>query len=269
MTKELNQEVIETFVKAAQEAGATQEQIEQFVSQRFNVKTAGEQLDELISGILKHAGVEKTEEATQHVTEVLKVAVDKGLEDSQAIELGKIAAQQLKGNNSTMSQPNFDQEKQAAMAEGFMKAAQDYGLTYGQSIDLLHSRIAENELMQKRAFDMQQLQQLIQTYPELAGALGGGAVGAGAGAMMGGKGNRGNGAIAGGLGGAALGAGGLSAAMPAGLLNQLFKQPVDPRGQSASQEPQGAWPDPSREYLPKANPNAGSVDADGLLPQQP
>ena len=76
--------------------------------------------------------------------------------------------------------------KQSAFEQGFQKRASEYGLNQKQA----------NELID-----------LIQHNPEVSGALIGGGVGAGAGALASKDGDRGNGALKGGLAGAGLGLG--------------------------------------------------------------
>jgi hypothetical protein len=111
---------------------------------------------------------------------------------------------------------------QLAFSRGFIKQAMTAGFSEKEAIQIFKKANLQeiiNSLGNNTADTMEGagnfmqghgmggLQELIQRYPELAGALGGGALGAGAGALGAGQGNRGKGALTGGAIGALGGAG--------------------------------------------------------------
>jgi hypothetical protein len=137
----MNQNIIDGFIKRAQEVGLSKEQAERFLSDNLNIntKTAEQKLDEVITSILTDSGVEKSAQSAAYIEGVLKAAIDKGCNDNQAIEFAKIAAtnSNLKKMPPIPNNNGKNGEKMAAYAEGFMKAAQEKGFTEGQSLDLL------------------------------------------------------------------------------------------------------------------------------------
>ena len=84
--------------------------------------------------------------------------------------------------------------KKEAFERGFVKAAISSGVNPIKAVQLL-----------KQAFDVNSLLQMAKNNPTATGAIGGGLIGAGGGALMGGKKNRMGGALAGGLLGAGMG----------------------------------------------------------------
>lgn len=266
-----NLEVITNFIKSAQAAGVPQERLEAFVAKKFT-KTATEQLDQLITGILMEAGVEKTANSSACVEGILKAAVDNGLNDEQAIELAKVSLKQKEANmaqNKTVM--NYEQEKLAAFAEGFMKTAMEVGFSEGQSWDLLNTKLAQNVHPQvKQANDMlKQIKELITQNPEIAGALGMGGLGAAAGAGLAGKGNRGKGALVGALGGGTIGAlagnaygGGEMDKFTPDWLRKMLNRDMDQPAYPATQSPLQDAVQPPAPF--DVNSTAGGSDPSGI-----
>lgn len=144
----MNQNIAIDFIKNAQAAGLPQEQAEQFLVENLpGYKTAAQQFDDVITHILSEAGVEKTADTSSYAAGFLYEAVNKGVDDNSAIEIAKQAcdAQRKAGNfppipnnmKKANDQSTLNTGAISAYAEGFMKQAQAFGYTEGQSLDLL------------------------------------------------------------------------------------------------------------------------------------
>ena len=144
----MNQNIAIDFIKNAQAAGLPQEQAEQFLVENLpGYKTAAQQFDDVITHILTEAGVEKTADTSSYAAGFLYEAVNKGVDDNSAIEIAKQAcdAQRKAGNfppipnnmKKANDQSTPDSYAVSAYAAGFMKQAQAFGYTEGQSLDLL------------------------------------------------------------------------------------------------------------------------------------
>ena len=167
----MNQNIAIDFIKNAQAAGLPQEQAEQFLVENLpGYKTAAQQFDDVITHILTEAGVEKTADTSSYAAGFLYEAVNKGVDDNSAIEIAKQAcdAQRKAGNfppipnnmKKANDQSTPDSYAVSAYAEGFMKQAQAFGYTEGQSLDLLklamRKQATANEYPQYLAWEKKQ-----------------------------------------------------------------------------------------------------------------
>lgn len=206
----MNQQFINDFVKRATAVGLTKEQAEQFLTENFfGGKTAAQQLDEHITGLLSEAAVVKSAQTVAYVESLMKTAVENGASVDQATELAKVALDKGSFPRVQQKQAAVD-NKAVAYAESFLKSASDAGLDKDQAINLL-----------KRANPqiMQQLQSALGN-PMVQGGLGGAALGGAAGyGLTDNEQDKGSNALVAALLGGGLGAG-------AGALQQsdLFKQ---------------------------------------------
>lgn len=230
----MNKSIYDGFVKRATAAGLTKEAADKYLATQFGYqaeKTAQPTLDDYVSAVIKSAGVAKNAQTVAYTNGMLKAAVDQGYDINKAAEIAVAVIQK----NPTLKQAapaqetKVDQQKLAYYTEGFIKAATEQGFSPGQSLDLLHHVLkSAGQSNEKKANDdiMAQLMQLIQSNPEIAQQLLGGAGGA-----DGGLGGLGGDAGAGGAPG--LGGGGAPGGMPGMPPPQggapgggMFKQPM-------------------------------------------
>lgn len=169
----MNQQFINDFVKRATDAGLTKEQAEQFLTENFfGGKTAAQQLDEHISGLLAGSSVVKSAQTVAYVESLMKTAVENGASVDQATELAKVALD--KGSFPRVQQKQASapsDSKVVAYAESFLKSASDAGLDKNQAVALLKK--ANPQILQ-------QLQSALGN-PMVQGGLGGAALGGAAG----------------------------------------------------------------------------------------
>lgn len=222
----MNKEFIDSFIKRAEAAGLSKAQAEAFIAKEIQTmnKKAGDDLDNLISDLLKSASLEKTAETVAYTEGVLKAAVEKGCNVNQAAEIAKIALNRIAPSIRATTPVQLD-PKIANYAEGFLKAASNAGLNYNQAVGVL------KQALDSQGADPGMIQALLA---QLMGGQGGGdpsaAMGGGAGdggqlppsilqALMGG--GAGGGGMSGGMGG------GMQPPPTGGMgggAGQLFKQ---------------------------------------------
>ena len=209
----MNQQFIKDFVKRATDAGLTQAQAEQFLTENFfGGKTAAQQLDEHITGLLSEASVVKSAQTVAYVEGLMKAAVEHGASVEQATGLAKVALQQ--GEFPRVQQKQASQntvnEKAVAYAESFLKSAHEAGYEKDQAIELLKK--ANPQILQ-------QLQSALGN-PTVQGGLGGAALGGAAGyGLTDNEQDKGSNALV-----AALLGGGLGAGAGEFTQSNLFKQ---------------------------------------------
>lgn len=147
----MNETIVENFIKKAQEAGIPQDQAEQFLVNNLpGYKTAAQQLNAIIGGILTHAGVETNSKTAAYVEGFLSEAKQRGATDEQAVKLAAMVCDAKRKscefppipNNTKKASASLDVDKFTHYAEGFMKHAQEAGMTEGQSLDLLKVAVA-------------------------------------------------------------------------------------------------------------------------------
>lgn len=133
----MNEQYVASFVKQALAAGMPQQKIAQLldkameISSRGSVKTAAaNHLDQIVSGLLQGAGLDKTASSVAYTNGILKEALDNGATPEQAIGLAKQALYKTTEDLTVMSKMASISQKQehAYYAEGFIKAAMGAGM---------------------------------------------------------------------------------------------------------------------------------------------
>lgn len=169
----MDQNFIQEFINRATAAGMSKEAAEQFITENLlGGKTAEQQLEEHISGLLAGASVVKSAHTVAYVEGLMKAAVDNGADIDEATHLAKIALN--KGTFPRITENTVKQASASPVAEqvksyvqGFLKSAMDQGFSKDQSVNLLKQ--ANPELFK-------QLQGALSN-PAVQGGLGGAAVG--------------------------------------------------------------------------------------------
>lgn len=182
---------IEGFMKRAADAGLTKEQAESFIAREFGIqnKTAAQALDEIVTDVLKFAGVKKNEKTAAYVQGMMNAATEKGMDINKAAEFAATAVAQNTNFEKEAAVAPAPEElgKQAAYTEGFMKAAQESGYSIGQGLDLLNFVVknsgALNPNTKSANADLLSLLQSGHIPPELLQHLLGGGGGQGGGQM--------------------------------------------------------------------------------------
>ena len=134
----MNEAYVNSFVKQARAAGMPQQKIAALldrayeISSRGNVKSAADNhLDQLVTGLLGQAGLDKTASSVAYTNGILKEALDQGATPAQAMDCAKNALRKTSEDLTTMGKMASIVQNQdyASYAEGFIKAATTAGLS--------------------------------------------------------------------------------------------------------------------------------------------
>ncbi len=156
----MNQAYVDSFIKQALSSGVPEEKIAALlhkaeeISLRKSPKTAEENLNLIVSNLLKEAGLQKTASSVAYTNGILKQALDSGATPDNAITIAKEAldATQARLNYLSKISAIANDAELSNYAEGFLKAAMDAGMTEADATSALISQIDNIKLASSELF---------------------------------------------------------------------------------------------------------------------